>query len=160
MKTFVCVLAILVFASWASANMLIESGVLPESKTSVRTNAAQRGLPAHHDYEAGYSEVLNDDGSVTMYFTQAWGESDIERAFKPKGEGWIWDNYPGYTGACYCHRKTFPNGSPELRLNDINQYEQIIFLGAGVGRPAQSWNIQSAILSMKYCAGYTGTLYV
>lgn len=141
--------------SFANANMLIESGVLPEAKTSMPTQATRGGLPAFHDYESGYSEILHDDGSVTMYITQPWGESDIERAFKPKGEGWIYS-----PGACYCHRKTFPNGSPELRTNDIASYEQIIWLAFGVGNPAKNWNVSSAILSMKYCVGYTGTLYV
>jgi hypothetical protein len=90
-----------------------------------------------------------------MYFTQPEVETDIERAFRAKAEGWIWSGY----GACECIRKT-EVGSPELRLNNITSYEQVIWLQYGVGAPAKNWNIVSATLNAKYCYGYSGDLVV
>jgi hypothetical protein len=155
MKTFVTVIAILLIASVASANVLIESGVRPQRRAAACTHLSESGLPEHHDYAEGYSEVWLDDNTVAMYFTQPEVETDIQRAFRAKTEGWIWGGY----GFCECIRKT-EVGSPELRLNKRPDYDQTNCLKYAVGTPALKWNIVSATLNAKYCYGYSGDLEV
>ena len=90
MKTFVPVIVILLLVISASANVLIESGVRPQRRAAACTHVSESGLPEHHDYAEGYSEVWIDDNTVAMYFTQPEVELDLERAFRAKSEGWIW----------------------------------------------------------------------
>jgi hypothetical protein len=154
MKTFVAVIAILLIATFASANVLIESGVRPQRRAAACTHVSESGLPADHDWVTGYSEEWLDDETVVMYFTQPEVETDISRAFRAKTEGW---NYGAE--CCKCDRKT-EVGSPELRLNKVSSYDQRILLEYFVGKPALKWEIQSATLNMKYCYGYSGDLVV
>jgi hypothetical protein len=92
---------------------------------------------------------VREDGKYLIRLGIEDGRSSrLSRIVRAMREGWLWEGYPGYEGACTCTRT---GGTPELRTNDVDVYQQYVFFEYRVFSKANKATVDSATLYMHCC---------